>query len=64
MESGELVRSLSEWDIPEVPVVALMPRRKGVAERVKVFLALLKHGFLLPPLAETRAASRLERCGK
>jgi len=49
VESGELVRLLPEWELPEAPVVALMPRRKGVAERVKVFLALLKERFSPAP---------------
>ena len=56
VKQGELVRLLPEWTLPEAPVVALMPRRKGVAERVKVFLAMLKQRFApVPPWQTTKS---------
>jgi DNA-binding transcriptional LysR family regulator len=49
LDRGELVRLLSDWNLPKAPVIALTKRRKGVPERVWAFIALLKKAFAPAP---------------
>ena len=49
LSQGHLIRLLPEWTLPDAPVVALTHRRKGMPERVHVFMSLLKQQFSPQP---------------
>ena len=50
LASGQLVRLLPDWSLPDADVVALVASRAGLSARVKLFLAFLQERFKpVPP---------------
>jgi DNA-binding transcriptional LysR family regulator len=50
LATGQLVRVLQDWNVPDADVVALVARRQGMSARVKLFLDFLQARFQpLPP---------------
>ena len=50
LASGQLVRLLADWSLPDADVVALVASRAGMSARVKLFLSFLQARFKpLPP---------------
>jgi DNA-binding transcriptional LysR family regulator len=50
LATGQLVRVLGDWNVPDADVVALVARRQGMSARVKLFLDFLQARFQpLPP---------------
>jgi DNA-binding transcriptional LysR family regulator len=59
LASGELVRVLTGWSLPDADVVALAPRRAGMSARAKLFLSFLQSRF--QPVPPWRADKRRAR---
>ena len=50
LASGQLVRLLPDWSLPDADVVALVASRAGLSARVRLFLSFLQSRFQpLPP---------------
>ncbi|MDB5872671.1 MAG: transcriptional regulator, LysR family [Ramlibacter sp.] len=50
LASGQLVRVLDDWSLPDADVVALVAKRLGMSARVKLFLGFLQARFRpVPP---------------
>jgi DNA-binding transcriptional LysR family regulator len=49
LRSGQLVRILPEWQLPDADVVALVSRRAGMSARVRLFLTFLQDRFKPAP---------------
>ena len=45
LATGELVRVLEDWRLPDADIVALVDRRHGMSARVKLFLSFLQARF-------------------
>lgn len=45
IESGSLVQVLSEWEVAEIPILAIYPANRHIAPKVKLFVDLLSKQF-------------------
>ncbi|KMT65334.1 LysR family transcriptional regulator [Catenovulum maritimum] len=49
IQSGELIRHLTDYEITQDPIWAVYPYNKQVSKRVKLLISYLKQQFLSPP---------------
>ena len=58
ISQGLLVRLLPRWKLPDAPVIALTHQRKGIPERVRAFMVMLKQQFAPVPPWQSHAKKR------
>ena len=49
LRSGKLVRVLPQWKLPDANVVALVPQRRGMTARSRLFIEFLGAKFQPKP---------------